>query len=221
MILAIEQSSKPIKQYDESDIARLAGRIVWWQNMLGVTTPLTIPETEDLIEHLQEFYEEMSMEEIELALKMTAAHRLDLQKTDHYNRFGIIYLGNVLAAYKKKKSEAHFIEMKTQAADPPSLDNGIVDADRGPDVLLSCYNRWLSNGELIDVADTAYLAAERLGLLKKIKGKKPATKPRAGSIASALNELATTPESNSRRAILTEYFERCKKAGHGPLGDKK
>lgn len=220
-MLAIEATAKRIKFYNENDIAFLSDKIVWWQRVLGVTSPLSVHESDDLIRIFQEFYPELSWESIELAIMLAALRKLDLDKNEHYNQFGIHYLGNVLAAYDAKVSEARYIDMRIKAKEEPTKLLNAQYADLSPDVIMDCYNRWLRTGEIIDVGGTVYIALERAGVFKA-KNKKAAPIKNNNTITSALEELSGTVEiSATRRGILVNFFQQCKAKNTDPLHYKK
>jgi len=93
------QSTKINEATDEQLTTRLS--IIFMMIGLRPQHFPTHPETHFLLQHLREEYGHKTLDELQLAFRLGATGKLDLDDINPYDQFTIIYLTKIMAAYRK------------------------------------------------------------------------------------------------------------------------
>lgn len=78
--------------------------LVKLQVFVGALEPMSDDAMDDLIEFLQDEFEEFSIIEIESAVKMAIAGSLDIDKIENIRFFSAVYLSKILTQYRAERS---------------------------------------------------------------------------------------------------------------------
>lgn len=107
----------------------LAKLLQWMQQFLGSSAPMGDADEDDLIEQLLEFFGEFTLGELKFAVKMAAAGELEIKNTEHYDRFGGMYLEKLLAPYRALRNQlmAQYYKREIDRARKASEDISIDD----------------------------------------------------------------------------------------------
>lgn len=99
-ILRARYENKPIQAYDSEyfESEKFTLNLLSWSSLVGVRTPPDAGQISLIREVLTEEFENLTLEEIEVALKMNLLDEFD-KPVEHFNYFNVSYLTAILRQY--------------------------------------------------------------------------------------------------------------------------
>lgn len=156
---------KQFKDYTQSDKQKLGAYLIKMAQMMGVKEPIAETELIFMVKMLVTEFKTVSGLELDKAIKMALTGKLlDKQGeplNKHYNSFNIIFITNIIIAYKEHRSKViiKYNRMKQRAEldapkKPPSKEEIF---DMGFDLLMSEYNEYENDPQNYTSKDTYLL----------------------------------------------------------------
>lgn len=99
-----EGKHKKIAEFVNGDFKKLDKSLIKLQIFVGSQEPISNDAMDDLIEYLQDEFEEFSIIEIESAVKMAISGSMEVERIENIRYFSAIYLSKILAQYRLERS---------------------------------------------------------------------------------------------------------------------
>lgn len=145
------------------------------QKFLGSTSPLSDEDEDDLIEQLLEFFGEFTLGEMRYAVKMAAAGELEIKNTEHYDRFGGMYLEKILTPYRAFRNrimgqyDRKIIDRAYEQSQQKSPEEIYMIIRDG---VLQKYKQFHKEKFTFDYGNVSFRFLYALGIIPKIEGER-------------------------------------------------
>ena len=160
--------NKLIRNFDTNDRNNLINVIGSWAAALGVSKDITGIDIKMISTFITNQFGNLSLEEIEYAVSLSLANKLNCDAQLYGKGLNVAYVGNILSAYIQYK-RVNLADVNYKLQNKPIEKNVITPEQKMnicKETLVICYRDWQENGNNIGILHSLYNDFKRIGLFK-------------------------------------------------------